>query len=86
MPRSLETKAALEVNAGMLCLAGVTVFPHCYVAVPLIFEIFPKAALFRRPFIYICLQVAQLFGFCDDTFGDFSLNRRKQMSTAVLRE
>ena len=86
MPRSLETKAALEVNAGMLCLAGVTVFPHCYVAVPLIFEILPKAALFRRPFIYICLQVAQLFGFCDDSFSDFSLNRRKQMSTAVLRE
>ncbi|WP_234395855.1 hypothetical protein, partial [Neisseria subflava] len=25
MPRSLETKAALEVNAGLLCLAGVPV-------------------------------------------------------------
>ena len=37
MPRSLETKAALEVNAGLLCLAGVAVFPHRYVAVPLIF-------------------------------------------------
>lgn len=37
MPRSLETKAALEVNAGLFCLAGVAVFPHRYVAVPLYF-------------------------------------------------
>lgn len=37
MPRSLETKAALEVNAGIFCLAGVAVLLYCYVAVPLIF-------------------------------------------------
>ena len=37
MPRSRETKAALEVNAGALCLAGVAVLLHCYVAVPLYF-------------------------------------------------
>ena len=37
MPRSRETKAALEVNAGVNCLAGVAVLPHRYVAVPLIF-------------------------------------------------
>lgn len=37
MPRSLETKAALEVNAGAFCLAGVAVLQHCYVAVPLYF-------------------------------------------------
>lgn len=37
MPRSLETKAALEVNAAANCLAGVAVLPHRYVAVPLDF-------------------------------------------------
>ncbi|WP_315338068.1 hypothetical protein [Neisseria sicca] len=37
MPKSRETKAALEVNAGILCLAGVAVLLHCYVAVPLDF-------------------------------------------------
>lgn len=36
MPRSRETKAALEVNAGAICLAGVAVLLHCYVAVPLL--------------------------------------------------
>lgn len=37
MPKSRETKAALEVNAGIFCLAGVAVLLHCYVAVPLDF-------------------------------------------------
>jgi|GEM_PF-1810045 hypothetical protein len=37
MPKSRETKAALEVNAGPICLAGVAVLLHCYVAVPLYF-------------------------------------------------
>nr|DAJ37504.1 MAG TPA: hypothetical protein [Caudoviricetes sp.]DAM37410.1 MAG TPA: hypothetical protein [Caudoviricetes sp.] len=37
MPKSRETKAALEVNAGAICLAGVAVLPHRYVAVPLDF-------------------------------------------------
>ena len=48
MPRSLETKAALEVNAGMLCLAGVAVFPHHYVAVPLIAYTRPCAGFLLR--------------------------------------
>lgn len=52
MPRSRETKAALEVNAGMVCLAGVAVLLHCYVAVPLyFFNLLIKGRLkIRRPF------------------------------------
>lgn len=57
MPKSLETKAALEVNAGAICLAGVAVLPHCYVAVPLDFFNLPtRSPVFRRPFLPIYQQ------------------------------
>nr|DAY31611.1 MAG TPA: hypothetical protein [Caudoviricetes sp.] len=52
MPKSRETKAALEVNAGAICLAGVAVLPHRYVAVPLdFFNLLIEGRLkIRRPF------------------------------------
>lgn len=53
MPRSLETKAALEVNAGLLCLAGVAVFPHRYVAVPLFLNLLLKVVCFQTTFLFI---------------------------------
>lgn len=58
MPRSRETKAALEVNAGAICLAGVAVLPHCYVAVPLdFFNLLIKGHLkIRRPFFLLIYQ------------------------------
>ena len=57
MPKSRETKAALEVNAGAICLAGVAVLPHRYVAVPLdFFNLLIKGRLkIRRPFF--CLFI-----------------------------
>lgn len=57
MPKSRETKAALEVNAGAICLAGVAVLLHCYVAVPLdFFNLLIKGRLkIRRPFF--CLFI-----------------------------
>ena len=61
MPKSRETKAALEVNAGMVCLAGVAVLSHCYVAVPLIFLIsLLRSPVFRRPFFLPIYQRSKL--------------------------
>lgn len=57
MPRSRETKAALEVNAGAICLAGVAVFPHCYVAVPLYFFNLPiEVASIQTTFFLLIYQ------------------------------
>lgn len=60
MPRSRETKAALEVNAGILCLAGVAVLLHCYVAVPLDFFNLPiEVASIQTTFFSAYLSTIQ---------------------------
>lgn len=57
MPRSRETKAALEVNAGILCLAGVAVLLHCYVAVPLdFFNLLIEVASIQTTFFLLIYQ------------------------------
>ena len=78
----------LEVNAGLLCLAGVAVFPHCYVAVPLyFFNLLIKGRLFfRRPLNFNNLQIFQLFSFCDNLTGNDSFYCRQEMCTAVIRQ
>ena len=86
MPRSRETKAALEVNAGANCLAGVAVFLHRYVAVPLyFFNLLIKGRLFfRRPLIFNNLQIFQLFSFCDNLTGNDSFYRRQEMRSSII--
>ena len=60
MPRSRETKAALEVNAGANCLAGVAVLLHHYVAVPLIFLNLPiEVAGIQTTFFLAYLSIIQ---------------------------
>nr|DAK17936.1 MAG TPA: hypothetical protein [Caudoviricetes sp.] len=60
MPRSRETKAALEVNAGAICLAGVAVLLHCYVAVPLYFFNLPiEVAGIQTTFFLAYLSIIQ---------------------------
>ena len=60
MPRSRETKAALEVNAGAICLAGVAVLLHCYIAVPLYFFNLPiEVAGIQTTFFLAYLSIIQ---------------------------